>query len=97
MRNTFVFLGRLTDVPQIEEKVTRFTIACEEGKKNENDEKIVNYFQITAFGKRKEIVDKHLKKGMMVQCSGEVRNNNYQKEDHMVYSNSFVLTNVEFG
>ena len=97
MRNGFMFLGRLTMEPKIGEKVTKFNLAVDRRYKAEGEEKPkTDFFQLSAFGRTKEFVDKYLKKGMKVQVSGTIQNDNYEKDGSTVYQNSFIVNEVEF-
>ena len=97
MRNGFLFMGRLTIEPKIGEKVTRFGIAVDRRYRADGEEKPgTDFFQVLAFGRTKDFVDKYLKKGMKVQVTGTIRNDNYEKDGSTVYQNSFIANEIEF-
>ena len=55
-----------------------------------------DFFQVSAFGKTKEFVDTYLKKGMKVQVSGTVQNDNYEKDGVTVNHDSYIANEIEF-
>ena len=97
MRNGFIFMGRLTGDPKASEKVTKFSIAVDRRFKAEGEDKPkTDFFQIAAFGKTKELCDKYLKKGMKIQVTGVIQNDNYEKDGNTVYRDSYIANEIEF-
>ena len=90
-------MGRLTADPKTAEKVTKFNLAVDRRYKAEGEEKPkTDFFQVSAFGKTKELADKYLKKGMKIQVTGTIQNDNYEKDGATVYQNSFITNEIEF-
>ena len=97
MRSGFIFMGRLTMEPKIRDKVTKFNLAVDRRYKAEGEERPkTDFFQVSAFGKTKEFVDAYLKKGMKVQVTGTVQNDNYEKDGVTVYHDSYIANEIEF-
>ena len=97
MLNEFKFLGRLCDVPTVEEKYTKFPLAVNQDKRGDA-EGDTDFFTMTCFGNTKKIVDQYLidAKGKLVLVSGSVRNNNYEKDGEKKYSTSFIVDRIDF-
>ncbi len=55
-----------------------------------------DFFNYTAFGKTGEFVAKYFKKGDPMLITGELNNNNYEKDGVKHYSCQIVVNNVEF-
>lgn len=55
-----------------------------------------DFFNYTAFGKTAEFVAKYFKKGDPMLITGEVVNNNYEKDGVKHYACQIVVDNVEF-
>lgn len=91
MRNQFLFLGNVSSELTVNEKFTRFNLAVNGRKEDPTD-----FFSIVVFGKTKELVDKYVSKGMKLQVTGQVHNNNYEKDGQKIYDTSFVATGIEF-
>lgn len=95
--NQFIFMGRLTKDPDMlnaaGKTIAKFSIAVDRRFQKDT----TDYFDCTAFGKTAEFVEKYLKKGVKVIVYGEVHNHNYtNKEGKKIYSNSYIVENVEF-
>lgn len=78
--NNVTLIGRLTADPQNRytqggTEVSEFSIANNYYSNNKNE---VNYFNITAFGKLAETVNKYLTKGKQVLISGALRQERWQ-------------------
>lgn len=97
-------MGRLTADPEIRYSsnenqtcVAKFNLAVDRRFKREG-EATADFFQIVAFGKLGEFVDKYLQKGTKVVLDGELRNNNYtNKEGQKVYGFQIVANSIEFA
>lgn len=96
--NKFIFMGRLTDFPEVkysgETAIAKFSLAVDRRFKKDT----TDFFNITALGKLGEFVEKYLVKGVKVVVVGRVENNNYtNKEGKKVYSMQFVAEEIEFA
>jgi single-strand DNA-binding protein len=94
--NKIELLGRLTkDVEvkytQDQKMVVKFTIAINRRKNEHTD-----FFDVTAFGKTAEFIGKYFKKGSKMLVTGELNNNNYEKDGVKHYQDQIVIDTVEF-
>ena len=55
-----------------------------------------DFFKYTAFGKTAEFIAKYFKKGQKMLITGEVNNNNYEKDGVKHYGTQILIDNVEF-
>lgn len=55
-----------------------------------------DFFNYTAFGKTAEFIAKYFKKGDPMLITGEINNNNYEKDGVKHYSCQILVDNVEF-
>lgn len=55
-----------------------------------------DFFKYTAFGKTAEFIAKYFKKGSKMLITGEVNNNNYEKDGVKHYGTQILIDNVEF-
>ncbi len=101
--NKVILMGRLTRDPDIRyggannTAVARFSLAVDRRFKREGDPE-ADFFNLVAFGKTGEFVEKYLRKGTKVVIEGELRNNNYTNKDgQTVYQNDIVCSSVEFA
>ena len=98
--NKVMLMGRLSRDPEVRytqgEKstaVARFGIAVDRRGKDEK----ADFFNVTAFGKTAEFVEKYLKKGTKIALSGRLQLDEYTNKDgQKVTSVSVVAEEVEF-
>lgn len=79
--NTITIFGNLTKDPVTKEgktSVTRFTIA---DNYTDNGDKKTNFFNITAFGKAGETIEKYCKKGSPLIVTGSMKTNAYTDKE----------------
>lgn len=55
-----------------------------------------DFFKYTAFGKTAEFINKYFKKGQKMLITGEINNNNYEKDGVKHYSCQILIDSVEF-
>ena len=55
-----------------------------------------DWFNFTAFGKTADFIGKYFKKGSQMLVTGEVVNNNYEKNGEKVYGTKIIIDTVEF-
>lgn len=101
--NKHIIMGRLTKDPEVRYGgsqnicVARFTLAVDRRYKREN-QPTADFFQLTAFGKTGEFVEKYLHKGTKVLAECEVQNDNYEDKDHIKrYSFKWICNSIEFA
>lgn len=100
--NRFDFMGRLTRDPEIRYTngdpaycTARFSLAVD--RRYKRDDKKADFFEISAFGKLAEFVEKYLKQGTKVIASGRIENYNYTRPDGSKnYGYSFIASEIEF-
>ena len=99
--NKLVLMGRLTKDVEIRytqdgKAVARFDFAVNRRFKQEGQPD-ADFFSCVAFGKTAETFEKcSVGKGTKLMIDGEVRNNNYEKDGVMHYSNQVVVNSFEF-
>ena len=99
--NKLILMGRLTKDPDIRytqdaKPIAKFNLAVDRRYKKENQPD-ADFFQMTAFGKIAEFVDKHLKKGVKVLTESTLQNSNYTDESGRThYGFSIIVENIEF-
>ena len=78
--NKCVFIGRLTDAPDIRysqngEQVTNINLAINERRKNKNGEthEITEFVRVVAFRKLAEIIGQYCKKGDQIYIEGKLQ------------------------
>ena len=93
--NLVVLMGRLTRDPE-----TRFgasNVAVDRRFKREG-QPTADFFDVVAFGKTGEFVEKYLHKASKIVLSGEIQNNNYtDRNGNKVYGMQIVASNIEFA
>ena len=102
--NKFIAVGRATRDPEIrytdgqnQTCIARFSIAVDRRYKKGNDDS-ADFFDVVAFGKTGEFVEKYVTKGMKLICIGRMENNNYTNRDgQKVYGMRFVVEEIEFA
>ena len=97
MRNSVMLIGRPGAEPEMKnasnnQKVARFRLAVNEGRKNANNEWVENtqWFSIVAFGYQAERVEKVVRKGKQVAIEGSLRNNDWTDQNGIRHSTTEV-------
>ena len=92
--NNVILKGRLTKDPQLSfskgkgTAIARLTVAVNRMQKGEAD-----FINCTAFGKTAETIGNYMTKGSQIAINGEIRVDNYKKEDGTWVNNTSVLVN----
>lgn len=98
--NIVMMMGRLTRDPEIringESTTARFSIAVNRSFQQEGQPS-ADFFDCVAFGKKAEFVQNYLKKGTKVVLTGEIRNNNYEKDGITHRNISIIANHIEFA
>jgi len=81
--NHFEFLGRLTKDVEVKSTTTgtvvaNFSLAVNRKFKKEGEERQTDFFNLTAFGKTGEFVQKHFRKGGQVLVCGRMQNRSWE-------------------
>lgn len=92
--NNVILIGRLTKDPQLSfskgkgTAIARLTVAVNRMQKEEAD-----FINCVAFGKAAETIGNYMTKGSQIAINGEIRVDNYKKEDGTWVNNTNVLVN----
>jgi single-strand DNA-binding protein len=101
--NKVILMGRLTRDPEVRyggasnTAIAKFSLAVDRRFKRDG-EPTADFFNVTAFGKQGEFVEKYLHKGTKIVLDGEIRNDNYtNKEGQKVYGFQIIANSIEFA
>ena len=92
--NNVILIGRLTKDPQLSfskgkgTAIAKLTVAVNRIQKGEAD-----FINCVAFGKTAETIGNYMTKGSQIAINGEIRVDNYKKEDGTWVNNTSVLVN----
>lgn len=92
--NNVILIGRLTKDPQLSfskgkgTAIAKLTVAVNRIQKGEAD-----FINCVAFGKTAETIGNYMTKGSQIAINGEIRVDNYKKEDGTWVNNTNVLVN----
>jgi single-strand DNA-binding protein len=96
-------MGRLCRDPEVRyggannTAIGKFSLAVDRRFKREGQPD-ADFFNVTAFGKLGEFVEKYLKQGTKIVVEGSMQNNNYtNKEGQKVYGFQVVASSIEFA
>ena len=100
MRNSVTLVGRPGAEPEMrnlnnQNKVARFRLAVSENRRNANNEWVndTQWFNIVAWGKTAERVEKVVKKGQQVAIDGKLHNNEWTDDKGQRHSSVEVWIN----
>ena len=100
--NKIILMGRVTRDPDVRYSAdnkanARFSFAVNRRFKREGEED-ADFFNIVAFGRLAEFVEKYLHRGTKIVLEGEIHNNNYTNKDgQMIYGMQIIAQNIEFA
>lgn len=101
--NKIILMGRLCRDPEVRyggannTAIGKFNLAVDRRFKREGQPE-ADFFNVTAFGKLGEFVEKYLKHGTKIVVEGEMQNNNYtNKEGQKVYGFQVMASSIEFA
>lgn len=85
--NKIILSGRLTGDPEIRNStngmvIARYSLAVARAYKREGEPE-TDFFNVVAFGKTAEFVEKYLKKGMKILIEGHVQTGSYLNKDNL--------------
>lgn len=101
--NKLILSGRPTRNPEIiytgggenQKAIAKFTLASNRIFKREN-EPLADFIPCVAFGRQAKFIEQYVKKGMLIQITGPLRNNDYTNKDgQKVYSFQVVVESIE--
>lgn len=100
--NLTIMVGRLTADPDIKytqdgKTIAKFSLAVNRRFKREGEAE-ADFFNVVAFGKTAEFMEKYFHKGMKAVVTGELRNNHYTDNNGVKhYSEQLVVNTIEFA
>ncbi|XBX05448.1 single-stranded DNA-binding protein [Enterocloster clostridioformis] len=102
--NKCIFLGRMTDDPEISYTqgetamaIARFDFAVDRRGAREG-EPTADFFRCTAFDRKAELLERFGRKGLKLLLTGKMQNNNYiNREGVKVCSMQYVVDDLEFA
>ena len=103
MRNSVMLIGRSGAEPEVKNlsnnnKVARFRLAVNEGRKNANQEWVndTQWFNIVAWGKTADRVENNVKKGLQIAIEGSLRNNEWTDDKGQRHTSTEIYVNDLF-
>ena len=103
LRNSVMLIGRPGAEPEVKNlsnnnKVARFRLAVNEGRKNANQEWVndTQWFNIVAWGKNAERVENNVKKGLQIAIEGSLRNNEWTDDKGQRHTSTEIYVNDLF-
>lgn len=102
--NLVIMIGRMTKDPEVRytqgdnsTAILSGNIAVDRRYKRDN-EPDADFFQVTAFGKTAESMEKYIHKGSKIAITGRMQNDNYtDKNGNKVYGNKIIIETWEFA
>ena len=103
--NQITITGRLTEEPKMTYSTDaeptahaffNFAVADMSKKKDEQGNYPTDFFRISCWGAKAELIQKYCTKGTKLLISGRLKNNNYEKNGQKIYSNEIVIDSLEF-
>jgi len=102
--NQCTIIGNLTRDPELTQttsgkSVVKFTIAVNNGKDSEGNDRPADFITCQAWNKTAELVGRYCKKGKPIAVIGAFKTDKYQDKNHedVTHYNSYILVNsIEF-
>lgn len=102
--NQCTIIGNLTSDPELRQttsgkSVVKFTIAVNNGKDSEGNDRPADFITCQAWNKTTELVGRYCKKGKPIAVIGAFKTDKYQDKNHedVTHYNSYILVNsIEF-
>ena len=98
--NKVMLIGNLTKDPEIKttttgKKVASFALAINDGK-DQNGADVVQYFNLNAWDKTADVIEKYVKKGHKIMASGRLKNRSWDKPDGTKgYATDITVSDIE--
>lgn len=94
--NKTILIGNVGKKPELKilhsgEKLVNFGVATSYKKKDGSEE--TEWHNITAFGKKAEIVDKYIKKGSRVYVEGRIKSSEYTNKEGIKKNKTSIICN----
>jgi single-strand DNA-binding protein len=99
--NKVFLMGRFVATPELrtfdmDKLTTEFSLAVDSGYKNANGEKVTDFINCQAYGKRAEFICKYFKKGSPILIEGRITMTKVKKEDKTTTYFKVLVENTEF-
>lgn len=102
--NKTILLGRLTKAPEIRYsqtnniKVATFSLAVNRRYVKQGEERQADFFNIVAYSKLAEFVEKFLKQGIQICVSGRLQTRNYEDKNGIRrYVTEIIAEEIDFA
>ena len=102
--NKVILMGRLTKDPDVRyggkdntTAIALFSIAVDRKFKQADGERMTDFFNVVAYGKQAEVVEKYMKKGNRILVTGRIENSTYiRKDGNQVTSPQIIVEELDF-
>lgn len=101
IKNSVQLIGRLGKKPEIKtfesgKKMATFSLATNEVYKNNKGEKVeeTQWHSIVVWGKKVEVVEKYLDKGMEIAVEGKLTNRDYEVNGEKKYTTEITMNDL---
>lgn len=100
--NTVAFTGRLASDPEIkytnDNCLARFSLAVQRDFKNKDGDYVTDFFDVIAFRRQAEFVEKYVKKGTKIEFNGKAQRDTWTDKDGKKMSRIvFVADRITFA
>ena len=101
--NKVILIGRLTNEVEMRytkstnTPVAKFSVAVNRKYAREGEERETDFFNVLAWGKLSEIVNKYLRKGMQTAITGRIENRKYEDKNGVTKQvTEIIADDIEF-
>ena len=103
--NQITITGRLAEEPKttystgaepVAHSFFNFAVADMSMKKDAEGNYPTDFFRISCWGAKAELIQKYCAKGTKLLIVGRLKNNNYEKDGQKIYSNEIIVDSLEF-
>lgn len=99
--NTAIIMGRICTDLELRQtpssvSVTRFTVAVDQNRAKQGEERKTNFINVVAWRNTAEFVCKYFEKGQMIAVQGEIQTGSYEKDGIKRNTFEIVADNVSF-
>lgn len=100
--NNCIFLGRITKdielryTAETQMAVASFTLALNNGKDKDGNERKADFPKIIAYGKTAETLEKFVGKGQRIAVQCHVHTGSYEKDGKTYYTTDFIVDAFDF-
>lgn len=102
MVNKVTLIGRVGKDPEIKtfasgNKVAQITLATSERYKDRNGEQKedTEWHSVQCFGKLADIVERYVRKGMLLYVDGKIRTRSYEADERTIYRTEIVADHIQ--